>query len=46
MGQYRIVAQLGAGGRGDVYRAHDPRLDRDGAIKVLPVGCNSAWEAV
>ena len=36
LGQYEIRSPLGAGGMGEVYRAHDKRLDRDVAIKVLP----------
>jgi eukaryotic-like serine/threonine-protein kinase len=38
LGHYRIVEQIGAGGKGTVYRAHDERLDRDVAVKVLPTG--------
>jgi Tol biopolymer transport system component len=36
LGPYEIAAPIGAGGMGEVYRAKDPRLSRDVAIKVLP----------
>ncbi len=36
LGSYEVLAQIGAGGMGEVYQAHDTKLARDVAIKVLP----------
>ena len=36
LGPYEVLSQIGAGGMGEVWRARDPRLGRDVAIKVLP----------
>jgi serine/threonine protein kinase/tetratricopeptide (TPR) repeat protein len=36
LGAYEVIAQIGSGGMGDVYRARDARLGRDVAIKILP----------
>ena len=36
LGVYEIIAQIGDGGMGEVYRARDTKLDREVAIKILP----------
>src|SRR6266566_6224208 len=36
LGSYEVLAPIGAGGMGEVYQAHDTKLGRDVAIKVLP----------
>ena len=41
LGAYEVVALIGAGGMGEVYRARDPRLGRDVAVKILPAGLAS-----
>jgi serine/threonine protein kinase/dipeptidyl aminopeptidase/acylaminoacyl peptidase len=41
LGPYEILAPIGAGGMGEVYRARDPRLRRDVAVKVLAEGVSS-----
>ena len=46
LGAYEIVAPIGAGGMGEVYRARDARLGREVAIKVLPAAFASDPEAL
>jgi len=45
LGPYEIQSPLGAGGMGEVYRAHDLRLDRTVAIKILPLHLSEKPEA-
>lgn len=44
LGPYKITSLIGAGGMGEVYRAHDPRLARDVALKVLPASFTADTE--
>jgi predicted ATPase len=44
LGPYEILAPIGAGGMGEVYRARDTRLDRDVAIKILPAAFSADRE--
>src|SRR5215472_8725425 len=44
LGPYEILEPLGAGGMGEVYRAHDPRMGRDVAIKIAPERFNERFE--
>lgn len=46
LGAYKVLAPLGAGGMGEVYRARDARLDRDVAIKILAAGFTDHPEAL
>ena len=44
LAHYEVLARIGAGGMGEVYRARDLRLQREVAIKILPSELPSSWE--
>jgi eukaryotic-like serine/threonine-protein kinase len=44
LGPYEILASIGAGGMGEVYRAHDPRLNRDVAVKISAAQFSERFE--
>jgi serine/threonine protein kinase len=46
LGAYRVLSPLGSGGMGEVYRAHDPKLDRQVAIKILPENVSADPERI
>ena len=46
LGRYEIRSLIGVGGMGEVYRAHDPKIGRDVAIKVLPADFSADEERV
>jgi len=46
LGRYEIRSLIGAGGMGEVYRAHDPKINREVAVKVLPADFASNGERV
>ena len=46
LGPYQIIERIGAGGMGEVYRARDPRLGRDVAIKIIAPSRVSSPDAI